>query len=91
MSPIDVVMHDETLDYRLEQIDIGPGSAFVGRPVDDAAIHDRTGALLLALRRPPGPFLANPTADTPIESGSVLIVLGTAAQLAAVRSHAGGM
>lgn len=87
---LDVVMHDDTLDYRLEQIDIGPGSALVERSVDDAAVRNRTGALLLALRRPAGPFLANPPPDTPIECGSVLIVLGTADQLAAVRSLADG-
>jgi voltage-gated potassium channel len=86
---LDVVMHDESLDYRLEQIDIGSGSAFVGQSVADAAVCGRTGALLLAMRRPAGPFLANPAPDTPIDSGSVLIVLGTAEQLAAVRSHAG--
>jgi voltage-gated potassium channel len=82
-------MHDESLDSRLEQIDLGSGSAFVGQSVADAAVCGRTGALLLAMRRPAGPFLANPAPDTPIDSGSVLIVLGTAEQLAAVRSHAG--
>jgi voltage-gated potassium channel len=82
---LDVVMHDEALDYRIEQIDVGPGSALVEHSVADAAIRERTGALLLALRHPGGQFLANPAPDTPIKCGSVLIVLGTADQLAAVR------
>ena len=82
---LDVVMHDDELDYRLEQIEIG--ARFAARP--DAAGHrvaERTGALLLALHTPDGRFLANPDQATPIEPGSVLIMLGTPAQLASVRS-----
>ena len=85
---LDVVMHDESLDYRLEQVEIGAGSPLLGRTLHDAAIRRTTGALLLALRCPDGPFLANPDPNTPIEAHSVLIVLGTTGQLTAVRRRA---
>lgn len=80
----DVVMHDDELDYRLEQIEIEPHTLHDGT-LRDLALHERTGALLLALRTPDGRFLANPDQTTPILPGSVLIVLGTPAQLASVR------
>ena len=83
----DVVMHDDELDYRLEQIEIEPDS-LQDRTLRDLALHERTGALLLALRTPSGRFLANPDQATPILPGSVLIVLGTPAQLAGVRKLA---
>jgi len=86
---LDVVMHDESLDYRLEQVEIGAGSPLLGRTLHDAAIRHTTGALLLALRCPDGPFLANPDPNTPIEAHSVLIVLGTTGQLTMVRQRAG--
>ena len=86
---LDVVMHDESLDYRLEQVEIGVSSPLLGRTLHDAAIRRTTGALLLALRCPDGPFLANPDPNTPIEAHSVLIVLGTTGQLTAVRRRAG--
>jgi voltage-gated potassium channel len=86
---LDVVMHDESLDYRLEQVEIGAGSPLLGRTLHEAAIRRTTGALLLALRCPGGPFLANPDPNTPIEAHSVLIVLGTTGQLTAVRQRAG--
>ena len=85
---LDVVMHDESLDYRLEQVEIGAGSPLLGGTLHDAAIRRTTGALLLALRCPDGPFLANPDPNTPIEAHSVLIVLGTTGQLTAVRRRA---
>jgi voltage-gated potassium channel len=80
----DVVMHDDELDYRLEQIEIEPDS-LQDRTLGDLGLHERTGALLLALRTPDGRFLANPDQTTPILPGSVLIVLGTPAQLVGVR------
>jgi voltage-gated potassium channel len=85
----DVVMHDDELDYRLEQIEIEPDS-LQDRTLRDLALHKRTGALLLALRTPDGRFLANPDQATPILPGSVLIVLGTPAQLVSVRKLTGG-
>ena len=84
---LDVVMHDETLDYRIEQFEITPNSHLLGCSLRQAAIRQTTGALLLALRRPTGAFLANPPADTPIEAHAILIALGTPEQLDAVRQH----
>jgi voltage-gated potassium channel len=86
---LDVVMHDETLDYRIEQFDIAPDSPLLGHSLREAAIRQRTGALLLALRPPTGPFLANPTPETLIEAYAVLIALGTPEQLDGVRRHVG--
>ena len=57
---LDVVMHDEELDYRLEQMEIGPESPARGQTLRQTALHERTGVLLLALRRPGGQFLADP-------------------------------
>jgi voltage-gated potassium channel len=82
---LDVVMHDDELDYRLEQVEIGAESPLQGQTLQDGAVHLHSGVLLLALRTPDGRFLANPDPTTPIATGSVLIVLGTPAQLTAVR------
>lgn len=84
---LDVVMHDDELDYRLEQIEVGAPS-LQGRTLREIALQERTGALLLALRTPDGRFLANPDQATPVGPGSVLIALGTPAQLANVRKLA---
>jgi voltage-gated potassium channel len=78
-------MHDEELDYRLEQMEIGPESPARGHTLRETALHERTGILLLALRRPDGQFLADPDPSTSIEPGSVLITLGTPEQLTEAR------
>jgi voltage-gated potassium channel len=83
---LDVVMHDETLEFRIEQVEIGPGARLAGRSVREAAIQETTGALLLAVRTGPGPFLPNPPPDTSLEPNTVLITVGTPAQLNALRA-----
>lgn len=86
---LDVVMHDGSLEFRLEEIRVAPTSDLGGRSLRDAHIRDRTGALVLAVRDGQGMFTTNPSPETVIEAGQVLIAIGTEAQLAALADVAG--
>jgi voltage-gated potassium channel len=85
---LDVVMHDGSLEFRLEEVLIRPGSRLAGRTLREAGVGDSTGALVLALRDADGQFAANPPAETPLDVGHVLIAIGTQQQLAALRRAA---
>ena len=87
---LDVVMHDGSLEFRLEEVPVGPGSALTGQTLRDTELGGSTGALVLALRTPDGPFPTNPPLDTQIVAGSVLIAIGTEPQLAALRGAGQG-
>lgn len=79
---LDVVMHDEDLDFRIEEFRVHEGSPLAGRSVGDLALRKRTGALLLAIRRATDlRFEANPPSDLVVPAGAVLIALGTPAEL----------
>jgi len=79
---LDVVMQDESLEFRMEQVLVTEGSSVGGRTLRDADLAETTGALLLAIRSgPTAPFLANPSPDTPLAPQSILIAVGTPAQL----------
>ena len=84
---LDVVMHDETLDYRIEEVEVTTMSSLAGRSLADAALREATGALLLAIQSATGEFIANPGADTLLDPHTILIALGTSTQLEAVRNH----
>jgi voltage-gated potassium channel len=87
---LDVVMHDEVLDFRIEEVEIPSASRLAGRSLRDAALLETTGALLLAVRpSTTGLFLPNPTPDTRLEPQTILIAFGTPAQLNALRLHCG--
>jgi voltage-gated potassium channel len=85
---LDVVMHDGSLEFRLEEVSIRSGSRLAGRSLRDAEVGEHTGALVLALRDEQGQFVANPPEQTMIEAGHVLIAIGTEHQLAALQRAA---
>ena len=78
---LDVVMHDRGLQFRLAEIVVPAQSSIAGQSIRSAHLRDRTGALVLALRSAQGEFDTNPSPDTTIESGQVLIAIGTPDEL----------
>jgi voltage-gated potassium channel len=78
---LDVVMHDRGLQFRLAEIVVPAESSIAGQSIRSAHLRDRTGALVLALRSAQGVFNTNPSPDTTIESGQVLIAIGTPDEL----------
>lgn len=87
---LDVVMHDGRFEFRLGDSMVHEGSALVGCTMAGAAIRERTGALVLALRLPGGEFVTNPAPDTVLAAGNVMIAVGTADHLAALQALANG-
>ena len=79
---IDVVMHDEDLDFRIQEVPVESGSALAEKSVGQLDVRKRTGALLLGIRRSTGhPLEPNPPDELIVPPGSVLIALGTQAEI----------
>lgn len=87
---LDVVMQEENLAFRLEEIEIPPGSPLAGQTLRSARIHERTGTLVLAMREPGASFRSNPAPTAEIVAGEVLIVIGDASEIARLRQLAAG-
>jgi len=81
---LDVVMHDGSLEFRLEEVVIPPSSPLAGKSLRDSHLRDSTGALVLAVRAPDGTFTTNPVPETVLQPGQVLIAIGTNDQLSAL-------
>jgi len=85
---VDVVMHDGTLEFRLEELAVGSDSPLAGETLRSTQVHDRTGCLVLAIRHPDGTFTPNPSPEARVNAGDVLIGVGTEDQLAALTAYA---
>jgi voltage-gated potassium channel len=85
---LDVVMHDGSLEFRLEEVPVPQGSPLAGKSLRDTHIRDKTGALVLALRETGGKFTTNPAPESVLEAGQILIAIGTEAQLKALAGAA---
>ena len=78
---LDVVMHDGSLEFRLEDVAVPGGSTLAGKTLREAQVRDTTGAMVLAIRDGDGEFATNPGPDTVLSEGDVLIAIGTEEQL----------
>ena len=79
---LDVVVHDEELDYRIAQVHVPGTSPLAGRTLGDLDLARRSGAQLLAVRMPDqGAFVPSPAPSTVLRPGSTLIILGDPGQV----------
>lgn len=82
---LDVMMHGDDLELRLEEVEVGEGSAIAGRSIRDCRIREQTGALVIAYRPKGKPLIVNPPAETILHPGDVLIVMGKEGQIEHLR------
>ncbi len=74
---VDVVMHERSLEFRMQEYDVPEGSPLAGQTLRQADLRKRAGVLVLALRRVDGSFTTNPDPDIVIEPHQVVIAVGT--------------
>ena len=74
---IDVVMHERSLEFRMQEFEVPAGSWLAGKTLRDANLREESGALVLALRSPDGRFSTNPKGDTVMEPHHIIIAVGT--------------
>ena len=73
---VDVVMHERSLEFRMQEYDVPEGSALAGKTLREADLRKQAGVLVLALRRVDGSFTTNPDPDIVIEPHQILIAVG---------------
>jgi voltage-gated potassium channel len=88
---LDRMLKDDRAVMRIEEVTVGPDSAFSGSTLGNARIPERTGLLIAAVRKGgKGGFVPNPKSGQEIESGDVLIAMGSMDQIHALRKLARG-
>ncbi|MGI9601022.1 MAG: potassium channel family protein [Acidimicrobiales bacterium] len=83
---LDEVLHDETHDVAVHELHVEQGSSAAGRALADVAFDERH-PLIIAIRNLDGRYHATPIPDTELAEGDVIIALGSADQLVALRSN----
>ena len=78
---VDVVMHERSLEFRMQEVEISSSSPIAGKSLRQANVRERHGVLILAVRREDGSFDTTPNPETVVQSGQVLIAVGTDADL----------
>ncbi|MCA9736014.1 MAG: potassium channel protein [Gemmatimonadetes bacterium] len=91
VSFLDVVMRSPDTFLRMEQATIASASPLAGRTLVEARIRQETGLMVIAIRKAGADghgYIFNPAAETRLEAGDEIIVLGTPEQVEGLRAYA---
>jgi voltage-gated potassium channel len=89
VSFLDIMLRDQSRTVRVEEIAVSEGSPWMGKKLRETDLHERFDLLALAVRRQDGKLQYNPSAETTLASGDVLVVLGEVANTWKAREAAG--
>ncbi len=80
---LEVITGGGQLEFRLEEFALRPGSPAVGKSLEALAVRRETGASILAVRRSDtGVFDTNPSGQTCLREGDMVIAIGTPTEIA---------
>jgi voltage-gated potassium channel len=81
---LDVVSQTGNPEMRFEEIEVTESCAQAGKSIRELQVRERTGAMIIALRKEDGSFDTTPTADAVLDVRDVLIAVGTPEELRAL-------
>ena len=90
MDFIELATRTGHLELQIEEVEVGAGSSLVGRSIKASPIRSELGIIIVAVKKPAGRMAFNPSPDTAIEAGDLLITLGHRQQLDRLEEMAGG-
>jgi voltage-gated potassium channel len=81
----------ETLDLAFEQVEVAQGSQLEGRRLKETSIRAQLDVVVAAIRRAGGEMIFNPSGDTQIRAGDMLICIGRAESMLELTAQARGL
>ncbi|MFA6549092.1 MAG: NAD-binding protein [Candidatus Margulisiibacteriota bacterium] len=78
---LDTVLHSEHLEMEIREIKVNH-CHLAGKTLAESQIRQKSGAYVAAIRNSDGEFNLQPTAESKIESGDTLVVIGAPKQFA---------
>jgi voltage-gated potassium channel len=73
---LELAFADVTTDIHMEEATVSAGSRLVGVPLRDSGLRQTLDIIILSIVKPDDTLIFNPSADTRIDAGDTLIVVG---------------
>ena len=89
MEFIELATRTAHLELQIEQAALREGSRLIGDSLKSSPIKSELGIIVVAIKKPDGKMLFNPTPETLLERGDVLIAIGHRQQLDRLEQLAG--
>src|SRR5499427_2952645 len=87
---LDFTTKDVGEDIAIEQVRVAETSEMVSRTIKEMQLRKEVGVIVMAIRKESGEMVFNPPADTAVQSGDYLIVMGRPDDLRALESLLAG-
>jgi voltage-gated potassium channel len=78
------------LELGFEQLEVDPVSSLVGRKLSQSVIRSELNIVIVSIRRDDGEIIFNPSGETKIEGGDMLIAIGNPESLSRLNALARG-
>jgi voltage-gated potassium channel len=85
---LDFTTKDIAMDISIEQVRVSADSEVAAKTIREMQLRRNMGVIVMAIRRHDGSMLFNPPADTSVEAGDYLIVMGKQEDLTALEGLA---
>lgn len=85
---LDFTTKDIAMDISIEQVRVSADSEVVSKSIRELQLRRNLGVIVMAIRRRDGSMLFNPPADTTVNAGDYLIVMGKQEELLALEGLA---
>ena len=87
-SFLDIMLRDTSSNTRFENVLVEKNSEISGKLIRNSNIKQKTGLLVLSLRKSSGEFIYNPTPDETLSEGMDIIVIGAVDNIEKLRKLA---
>lgn len=78
---LEMAFTDESVDIQIEEIRVSPNSKLVGMTMMESGIRQKYDLMIIVIKKQDDSMTFNPKADTIIEAGDVMVVVGTAVNI----------
>lgn len=81
MDFLDTVLHNPNFDLTIEELKIKEKSELDGVSLALSSIKNKSGSIVIAIKKANGELISNPTLDQNLNSGDTILAMGTEKQL----------
>ena len=76
MSGDELAIHDHSFELKIEEITVGEGSSLDNLTLIDSGIRREMDIIIIGIKQKDGKMVFNPSSQTKIQSGDILIAMG---------------
>jgi voltage-gated potassium channel len=76
LDVIDLATHHRSIELKIEELAVAPAAFVAGSTLRDSGLREQDGVIVIAIKKAAGEMVFNPGAETRIDAGDRLVIIG---------------